>query len=173
MNVPFLTPAGASTVYPKHLAPLPVILLLCVLSTGCVGVAAGVAGGALLATARHALDDTAERTLPIGLSETEAITRSVLDACDIHLLEVRPSRQAGRITGWTFEAGGVGTEIVSVDVVLATVSDDLTRVSVTATTGWLSPDFETAEAIVERISRDANRKVARAAPPAKARRRGG
>jgi hypothetical protein len=152
--------------HPKCLAAVPAILLLCVLSTGCVGVAAGVAGGTVLAVTRHALDDTAERTLPTDLSQAEAITRSVLDAHDVRVIEVRPSREDGQITGWTFEGGTVGAEVVSIDVVLAKVSDDLTRVRVTATTGWLSPDFETAEAIVERISRQAYRAVARAAAPA-------
>lgn len=157
----------------RHLAAVPAVLLLCVLSTGCVGVAAGVAGGTLLAVTRHAFDDSSERTLPTDLPETEAITRSVLDAYGIHVLEVRPSRDDGQITGWTFEGGSVGTKVVSIDVVLAKVSDDLTRVRVSASTGWLSPDFETAEAIVVRISRNANRKVARVALEAPARRRGG
>ena len=141
----------------EHLLTFPILLLLSTLSTGCWTVAAGVTGGVILGAGAHVLENTAEDTVAIEVSEAKAITRQVLTESGLLILGVKPTYQNSRITRWDFEAGAVGDTVLMVDVSLAEVSRELTRVTVKADKGWLSPDLPTARAVLARIARSANR----------------
>ena len=144
---------------------LTVVLLLAPLVAGCSSVAAGLACGVLLAAGDHTIKDTAVETVALPISDAERITRQVLRELSLHVLDETPTRQDdGRLVRWDFEAGVMAEELVSVDVVLERVSKNLTRITVEANKGWLSPDLTTAQAVMTEISIGANRLAAQARP---------
>lgn len=145
----------------KHLVILPLLLLLSILSTGCWTVAGAVVGGAILAAGGHVLDNTAEDTVELSVADAEAATRRALHELDLQIIQTRPTSEDGRIMRWDFETGTVGDRIVAVDVSLAEVSAGLTRVTVKAEKGWLSPDPATARTVIECIMRNSGARLAR------------
>lgn|GEM_PF-5187664 len=147
----------------KHLFILPALLLVSLFSTGCWTVAGAVAGGALLAAGGYTLDNTAEETVELNAADAEVATRQALRELDLQITHTRPTYEDGRVIRWDFEAGAAGDNVVAVDVSLGKVSSGLTRVTVKANKGWLSPDPATARTVLERILQTGDARLARAA----------
>ena len=137
---------------------------------GCWSVAASVAGGTLLGVGSYAASDTSRAIVRLPLDRTEALTRKILAELDIDIAEVARKKCEGVDTKCHFEAGLLGEEVIPIDVTLERLSRALTRVTVTVSRGVLKPELETAEEILARIVRAADKysawkRPSLAAPP--------
>ena len=134
----------------RMLAHLLLVALIPLLA-GCWSVAASVTGGTLLGVGSHAVSDTSHAVVALPLGRTEARTRKTLAELDVDIADITRKKCEGADTTCHFEAGLLGKGMILVDVTLERLSSALTRITVTASRGWLRPELETAEEILTRI----------------------
>lgn len=140
-----------------HLLLVAVVPLL----AGCWSVAASATGGALLGVGTHAVSDTSQAVLSLSFGRTEILTRKTLAALAVDIVDVTRKKREGTDTKCHFEAGLSGEDVILVDVLIERLSSALTRVTVTASRGWLKPERETAEEILARIVKEGGEYSAR------------
>ena len=137
----------------KNLAWLHVCLIgIALLSTGCWSVAAGVAGGTILACGSYVVGDDFEGAVPIPIGEAQTIARAALKELRIDVLKETPGYSGEEMTRCDIKAVVLGDEPVNVDVELVTISSRLTRVIAHCNRPWNMPDRTTAQTIVKRIT---------------------
>ncbi len=132
------------------------LAFMAALPSGCTTVAGGLAGGALLSASEHVATDGSQDVISLPIDLVERAARSAMSALGVDIVSEKPTREAGEIVRWDFEAAIVGDEIINVDVGLDRIKSNMTRVRVRARRGLLSPDLTTATMIVDRIVRAAH-----------------
>jgi hypothetical protein len=137
----------------KKLAWLHVCLIgIALLSTGCWSVAAGVAGGTILACGSYVVGDEFENAVPVPLDRMQAVTRAALKELSVDVLQETLGYSGEQMTRCDIQAIVLGDEPINVDVELIAISPRLTRVVAHCNRSWNMPDRTTAEAIVKRIT---------------------
>ena len=141
------------------------IILVCLALTGCWSVAASVTGGSLLGIEAYLLHRSADETVTLSMADTERATRRALDELGVCILKATPTVRGPFVTRWDFDAGVVGDDVTSIDIILKRVSRDLTDISVTATTGPLCPGAATAQSVLDRILKVARKNASHTTDP--------